>query len=100
VFSAGQACSHIGALLFLLSDMVAKGYQHLPDDPTCTEQLCKWTAAKCKYMHALFIDYLSTGMIAYKTEENDDDDDDDLTLYKQTQSHTSCLSQNKKQRSL
>lgn len=45
-YRLGQACAHVGALLFLLSELVAEGVQQLPDGPACTDILCKWTQPK------------------------------------------------------
>ncbi|XP_034026956.1 uncharacterized protein LOC117511102 isoform X2 [Thalassophryne amazonica] len=42
----GQACTHLGALLFILAELTADGIQHLEDGPACTEILCKWTESK------------------------------------------------------
>ena len=39
-------CSHIGAVLFLLCDIIAEGHEELPADPTCTDMKCKWTDPK------------------------------------------------------
>lgn len=39
-------CSHIGAVLFLLCDIIAEGHEELPVDPTCTDMKCKWTDPK------------------------------------------------------
>ncbi|XP_063446860.1 uncharacterized protein LOC134726389 [Mytilus trossulus] len=40
-----QACSHIGALLFLLAEVVSRG-ENLPEDKAVTENLCSWTNPK------------------------------------------------------
>jgi hypothetical protein len=37
-FRLGEACSHIGALLFLIAEQVASG-KNLPDDLSATDQL-------------------------------------------------------------
>lgn len=42
----GQACSHVGALLFLLTELIADGEGTLPEDEACTEILCQWTNPK------------------------------------------------------
>ncbi|PFX15072.1 hypothetical protein AWC38_SpisGene20729 [Stylophora pistillata] len=39
-------CSHVGAILFTLCDVVAEGKQHLPPDPTCTDLPCSWSDPK------------------------------------------------------
>lgn len=39
-------CSHIGALMFMLCDVVAEGQQQLPPDPTCTDLPCSWSNPK------------------------------------------------------
>ncbi|XP_015778581.1 PREDICTED: uncharacterized protein LOC107356487 [Acropora digitifera] len=39
-------CSHIGAVLFLLCDIIAEGHEELPVDPTCIDMKCKWTDPK------------------------------------------------------
>ncbi|XP_069122147.1 uncharacterized protein [Argopecten irradians] len=47
-----QVCSHIGALLFLLCEIVASGESSLPADhdytnaQSCTDMLCQWTDPK------------------------------------------------------
>ncbi|XP_070545952.1 uncharacterized protein [Ptychodera flava] len=42
VAGLGEACSHLGALLFALEDFVSKGLNILPVDKTCTDVLCMW----------------------------------------------------------
>jgi hypothetical protein len=44
-FRLGEACSHIGALLFLIAEQVASG-KNLPDDLSATDQLCAWKHPK------------------------------------------------------
>ena len=39
-------CSHVGAVLFVLCDIVAEGHEEIPADPTCTEIKCKWSNPK------------------------------------------------------
>ena len=39
-------CSHVGALLFVVCDIVAEGLQELPADQTCTDVKCKWSDPK------------------------------------------------------
>ena len=39
-------CSHVGALLFVLCDIVAEGKVQLPPDPTCTDLPCSWSDPK------------------------------------------------------
>ncbi|XP_022800952.1 uncharacterized protein LOC111338701 [Stylophora pistillata] len=39
-------CSHAGALLFVLCDIVSEGKTTLPADPTCTELPCSWSNPK------------------------------------------------------
>lgn len=39
-------CSHVGAVLFVLCDVIAEGCEELPADPTCTDMKCKWTDPK------------------------------------------------------
>ncbi|XP_068705086.1 uncharacterized protein [Montipora foliosa] len=39
-------CSHAGALLFVLCDIVSQGKTTLPADPTCTELPCSWSNPK------------------------------------------------------
>lgn len=39
-------CSHAGALLFVLSDIVSQGKTTLPADPACTELPCSWSNPK------------------------------------------------------
>jgi hypothetical protein len=46
-FRLGEACSHIGALLFLIAEQVASG-KNLPDDLSATDQLCAWKDSKSK----------------------------------------------------
>ncbi|PFX19717.1 hypothetical protein AWC38_SpisGene15847 [Stylophora pistillata] len=41
--------SHIGALLFMLCDVVAEEKQQLPPDLTCTDLPCSWSDPKEKY---------------------------------------------------
>ena len=36
-------CSHAGALLFVLCDIVSEGKTTFPPDPTCTELPCCWS---------------------------------------------------------
>jgi hypothetical protein len=43
-FSLGQRCSHVGALLFTLQDVKARGIDSL----ACTSNLCKWTVPKAR----------------------------------------------------
>jgi hypothetical protein len=46
-FRLGEACSRIGALLFLIAEQVASG-KNLPDDLSATDQLCAWKDPKSK----------------------------------------------------
>ena len=39
-------CSHVGAVLFVLCDIVAEGHEEIPADPTCTKIKCKWSNPK------------------------------------------------------
>ena len=39
-------CSHIGAVLFVLCDVLAEGHEELPADSTCTDMKCKETDLK------------------------------------------------------
>ncbi|XP_068762764.1 uncharacterized protein [Montipora capricornis] len=39
-------CSHIGALMFVLSDIVAEGKELLPSDATCTDLPYSWSDPK------------------------------------------------------
>ncbi|XP_028410620.1 uncharacterized protein LOC114533310 [Dendronephthya gigantea] len=39
-------CSHVGALLFVLADIIAEGKVQIPSDPTCTDLPCSWTEPK------------------------------------------------------
>ena len=43
VSGLGEACSHVGGLLFAIPDFIARGYQTLPDSQGTTEVLCKWS---------------------------------------------------------
>ena len=52
-FRLGEACSHIGALLFLIAEQVASG-KNLPDDLSATDQLCAWKDPKSKCNLAFF----------------------------------------------
>ncbi|XP_070550352.1 uncharacterized protein [Ptychodera flava] len=56
VAGLGEACSHVGALLFAVEDFVAKGYKKLPDGPQCTEVLCKWISHKDSRVHPTTMD--------------------------------------------
>ncbi|XP_070555389.1 uncharacterized protein [Ptychodera flava] len=47
----GQACSHVGALLFLLCEIVASGAENLPDDESVTDVLCPWSLPKGAKVH-------------------------------------------------
>jgi hypothetical protein len=47
IYKLGEACSHIGALLFLIAEQVASG-KNLPDDLSATDQLCAWKDPKSK----------------------------------------------------
>ena len=39
-------CAHVGALLYVLCDIVAEGLTKLPADLTCTEVPCPWSEPK------------------------------------------------------
>jgi hypothetical protein len=52
-FRLGGACSHIGALLFLIAEQVVSG-KNLPDDLSATDQLCAWKDSKSKCKLAFF----------------------------------------------
>jgi hypothetical protein len=52
-FRLGEACSHIGALLFLIAEQVAS-WRNLPDDLSATDQLCAWKDPKSKCNLAFF----------------------------------------------
>ena len=52
-FRLGEACSHIGALLFLIAEQVASG-KNLPDDLSATDQLCAWKDPKSKCNSSFF----------------------------------------------
>jgi hypothetical protein len=52
-FRLGKACSHIGAMLFLIAEQVVSG-KNLPDDLSATEQLCAWKDSKSKCNLAWF----------------------------------------------
>ena len=45
-FRKGQACAHVGALLFILTELVASGEEELPEDLSCTDVLCQWSETK------------------------------------------------------
>ena len=45
-YRRGQACSHVGALLFILTELVACGVEDLPEDVSCTDVLCQWSETK------------------------------------------------------
>ena len=47
-------CSHVGALMFMLCDIVAEGKIHLPPDLTCTDLPCSWSNPKGDYSFYLF----------------------------------------------
>jgi hypothetical protein len=49
IFRYSQTCSHVGAVLFCLSDLIACGLTDRPEDPSCTDVLCKWTDPKGIY---------------------------------------------------
>jgi hypothetical protein len=57
-FRLGEACSHIGALLFLIAEQVASG-KNLPDDLSATDQLCAWKDPKSKCNLAFFLLFLN-----------------------------------------
>jgi len=61
----GQACSHIGALLFLLAEHIAAG-KNLPDDIASTELLCQWKDPKCEYIRG----WVGRGLIPNSREIN------------------------------
>ena len=44
--SESQACTHIGALLFLLADVQAQGDTTFPQKTGATEELCNWNKPK------------------------------------------------------
>ena len=49
--SRGQACSHVGALLFLIAEVIASGDQAVPPDDalSVTQSLCEWVQPKGIY---------------------------------------------------
>ena len=57
-FRLGEACSHIGALLFLIAEQVASG-KNLPDDLSATDQLCAWKdpKSKCNLAFLTFLEF-------------------------------------------
>ena len=46
IFRRGQACAHVGALLFILTELVADGEEELPEDLSCIDVLCQWSETK------------------------------------------------------
>ena len=39
-------CAHVGALLYVLCEIVAEGLTELPADPACTDIPCPWAEPK------------------------------------------------------
>lgn len=47
-------CAHVGALSYVLCEIVAEGLTELPADPACTDILCPWAEPKGSHCDPIF----------------------------------------------
>ena len=52
-------CAHVGALLYLLCEIVAEGLIELPADPACTDIPCPWAEPKGSHCDPKLAEYIN-----------------------------------------
>lgn len=61
-------CAHVGALWYVLCEIVAEGLTELPADPACTDILCPWAEPKGSHCDPKFAEDININKARFGKE--------------------------------